>query len=202
MRFKLDRDFYRPSSYQVKLVPKGIQAEIYLVDDTHAVGFGGRRSKPDFNMLFRSKEQRDNHIKEYVERQKIYQANSAENKAKRAAKGRGLDLGDILVCSWGYDQTNIDYYEVVELVGKKSVKIVPICSEVVRSSPGADYVKPIPGSRRDWDVLLDLDRGWQEKQPMGVLKRASDGAVNVGGHRAYQCDPNEERYETAAGWGH
>ena len=34
-----------------------------------------------------------------------------------------LDVGDVMVSSWGYDQTNIDYYQVTKLVGKKSVAL-------------------------------------------------------------------------------
>jgi hypothetical protein len=37
-------------------------------------------------------------------------------------------VGDIFVCSWGYDQTNIDYYKVME-VKNKSVVIAGIGQE-------------------------------------------------------------------------
>ena len=36
-----------------------------------------------------------------------------------------VNVGDIYVCSWGYDQTNIDFYMVVEVL-KSSVKVVSI----------------------------------------------------------------------------
>jgi hypothetical protein len=36
---------------------------------------------------------------------------------------RKLKVGDILESSWGYDQTNIDFYQVIALVGKASVKL-------------------------------------------------------------------------------
>jgi hypothetical protein len=36
---------------------------------------------------------------------------------------RKLKVGDILESSWGYDQTNIDFYQVVKLVGKSSVSL-------------------------------------------------------------------------------
>lgn len=39
---------------------------------------------------------------------------------------REVEIGDVLMASWGYEQTNIDYYMVIELVGKVSVKIVKI----------------------------------------------------------------------------
>ena len=41
-------------------------------------------------------------------------------------KNHNLTVNDVLVASWGYEQTNIDYYQVVKLVGKASVSIRPI----------------------------------------------------------------------------
>jgi hypothetical protein len=40
-----------------------------------------------------------------------------------------VKVGDIFVNSWGYDQTNIDYYQVIDKT-KKGIKIRPISSEV------------------------------------------------------------------------
>lgn len=44
-------------------------------------------------------------------------------------KTHGLEIGDVLYSSWGYDQTNIDYYQVVELVGKTMVSVRKIACE-------------------------------------------------------------------------
>jgi len=38
---------------------------------------------------------------------------------------RKIELGAILVSSWGYDQTNVDFYAVVEMTAKM-VKILPL----------------------------------------------------------------------------
>jgi hypothetical protein len=56
-----------------------------------------------------------------------------------------LGIGDILVASWGYDQTNIDYYEVVEVPSKCFVVIKQVKNTVESSEIGADYVVPTPG---------------------------------------------------------
>jgi hypothetical protein len=40
-----------------------------------------------------------------------------------------LKVGDVLYSSWGYDQTNIDFYQVTRLVGKQSVEVREIASE-------------------------------------------------------------------------
>jgi hypothetical protein len=36
-----------------------------------------------------------------------------------------VNVGEIFVCSWGYGQTNIDYYKIIEVLNK-SVVIAPI----------------------------------------------------------------------------
>ena len=37
-----------------------------------------------------------------------------------------LKAGDIMVCSWGYDQTNVDWYRVKKVTGKATVLLVKI----------------------------------------------------------------------------
>lgn len=55
-------------------------------------------------------------------------ARKAAAKAERAEKRAGLRasdhfmVGDVLVNTWGYDQTNVDYYQVTE-VGARSVMV-------------------------------------------------------------------------------
>jgi hypothetical protein len=42
---------------------------------------------------------------------------------------KNVKVGDIFYSSWGYDQTNIDYYMVTKLIGKTMVEIVAIESK-------------------------------------------------------------------------
>jgi len=41
-----------------------------------------------------------------------------------------LLVHDILVASWGYDQTNIDYYQVTKLIGAQTVEIRKIAAQI------------------------------------------------------------------------
>ena len=75
-----------------------------------------------------------------------FPAGSAERKelvdlVKTAA---ALSVGDILYSSWGYDQTNIDFYEIVSAT-PKSVQIRPLEDKIVREGRGSDEVVPVPG---------------------------------------------------------
>jgi hypothetical protein len=40
------------------------------------------------------------------------------NKKSQPVNEAGIVVGDILVSSWGYDQTNIDYYKVIAVTAK------------------------------------------------------------------------------------
>lgn len=104
----------------------GVTGERFL-----AVGFSGKRAKPDFNFLFKSKTAMQEYVKgwlagvEQVAQQKA--AKRAEDAAKRVA-GHKLAVGDVLATCWGYEQTNVDYYQVTALVGKCMVEIRQIAS--------------------------------------------------------------------------
>lgn len=42
----------------------------------------------------------------------------------------GVCVGDIFSASWGYEQTNIDFFQVVELVGASSVRVREVRPEI------------------------------------------------------------------------
>jgi hypothetical protein len=55
-----------------------------------------------------------------------------------------LKVGDILKCSWGYDQTNIDFYQVTQLIGVTMVEVRPVGQQPTDepSGPMSGYCKP------------------------------------------------------------
>ena len=60
---------------------------------------------------------------------------------------RPVEVGDIFAASWGYDQTNVDFYEVVGVTASgKSARIVPVRQEVVESNGPSERVRAVPGS--------------------------------------------------------
>ena len=52
-----------------------------------------------------------------------------------------VNVGDVYVCSWGYDQTNVDFYKVTRKM-KKSIKIVGIGKRVVENNVQSSLVVP------------------------------------------------------------
>lgn len=62
--------------------------------------------------------------------------------AKTIIPNHSLKAGDILYSSWGYDQTNIDFYQVAQICGKKKIVIVKVGSKVVETNTYEDKVVP------------------------------------------------------------
>lgn len=71
-----------------------------------------------------------------------------------------VQIGTIFASSWGYDQTNVDFYEVVK-VTKASV----VVREIAKAQQTADggwtgYVTPQPGSFVGDPQTRRLKAGW------------------------------------------
>ncbi len=139
-----------------------------------ALGFSGKRNKPDFNYLFRNEAARDKYVADYFAGVRAREAAASQRAASRKAAGRGVEVGDVLQCSWGYDQTNIDYYEVTALVGKTMVEIRPIAQQVQETGFMSGRCIPVPGK--------------YVGEPM--RKVAKDGAVRITSYSsAYKIKP-------------
>lgn len=57
----------------------------------------------------------------------------------------GIQIGDLFYESWGYEQTNIDYYEVVGLKGKATAIIRPVKRDYVGGYGWSGKCRPVPG---------------------------------------------------------
>lgn len=53
-----------------------------------------------------------------------------------------IKVGDIVYTSWGYDQTNIDFYQVVGQSGKVTFELQGVGQKIDNSNDYADYVVP------------------------------------------------------------
>lgn len=47
----------------------------------------------------------------------------------------GVKVGDIFCASWGYEQTNNDFFQVIALVGKQSVRVREVHPEIINRDP-------------------------------------------------------------------
>jgi len=114
-----------------------------------ALGFIGAKGKPDFNYRFRTTAHREKFLNDWkesrIEEIRYKQEQKAKTQAPEIAAVQ-FRIGEIIYNSWGYDQTNIDFYEVVK-VTKATVVIKPIQGQY--ASPGhcdmSEFLKPLKG---------------------------------------------------------
>lgn len=75
---------------------------------------------------------------------KEIKAGKSTSKAKENKNAFGVKVGDIFSASWGYEQTNNDFFQVISLVGEKSVRVrevnPPIISREAVSGMSEDRV--------------------------------------------------------------
>ena len=105
-----------------------------------------------------------------------------------------VKVGDVFYSSWGYDQTNADFYQVVGLTPSgKSAKLRMIAAT---KGPDSTRLYPVPGSFR----------GWGDKPSETITRRLKTGykgepSVNISDNRFawwYDLDENPGCYDTQA----
>lgn len=113
---------------------------------------------------------------------------------KEAAGEDPIDLvnvGDFLVSSWGYDQTNVDFYEVVAKT-KKMVAIREVEKKYVgpRDAPSVK-VMPVPGRYTGPALKKKPKAGWRG----GVT-------VRINSYSSAHLWDGKPQYQTGWGYGH
>lgn len=115
-----------------------------------AVCYYGKQMKPDAQYSFKSDEARAAWLTKWFSDVARIEASRNERKAQRAADLRKpceLSVGDVLSGSWGYDQTNIEWFEVVAVRGR-NVSIRELCVESVETGFMQGKSIPLPGQYR------------------------------------------------------
>jgi hypothetical protein len=99
-----------------------------------AAAFRGTAGKPEFHYSFQNEAAMMARITEFTRSVEADMRYRAEERAKIQAMRDSIQVkpGDVFVHVWGYDQTNVDYYQVVE-VKAQSVVIREI-AQLVESS--------------------------------------------------------------------
>lgn len=78
----------------------------------------------------------------------------------------GVKPGEIYYCSWGYDQTQVEFYLVVRVTPSKA-EIVPIVGTTVEEG-GRGGNRVVANSEyvtREWDVLTGIDTRRDPSRP-------------------------------------
>jgi hypothetical protein len=152
----------------------------------------GNAKKPTYHYRFPSEERREAWIA-------IQKQNADERVARKAAdkalKAEAIaefvnpyKVGDILNSSWGYDQTNVEFFQVLE-VGKRSLKIREICQDYKETGYMSGQSKPVPGK-----FVQNSEPKWVTIQ-IGVYGGKVSHSVPspIHGHLS-KCDAASEHY--------
>ena len=80
----------------------------------------GRAEKPQIYSTYPNEEYRDKAIQEFLDRRASRaKENLKRRQERRLTRDHDIKVGDIYYTSWGYDQTNIDFYKVVNVRGSR-----------------------------------------------------------------------------------
>lgn len=178
MRAQLTRDFYIPKHPgTVKVTQKDGDGVAYLFERPllnngtkigyFLIAFHGKANKPDLNFYYNTPEAREKRVKDFFEGRALWAKKKEEQRAKRKSVERVLQVGDILYSSWGYEQTNIDFYQVVGLKGNASVVIRKL-AQIITCQTG--YMSE--------NVIADKNNFISEP----FTKRDLNGAVKIESH--------------------
>lgn len=181
------KERYIPAGYVPLVIENPADVVVYTNNDNgkfSAICFAGKAVNPTWYYLFRSEEAMLAQVAKTVNNRIARAAEVAKYKAERLAP-TNLKEGDILYCSWGYDQTQVDFYKVKEVVGNNRIKIVPMTAIVAKQSTGADY----------------MVAGEEKGTPMLKVANGRQNSVKITSYsNAYLWD-GQPKYETAFGYG-
>ena len=127
----------------------------------------------------------------------------AEKKPIEKANKYGVKVGDIFEMSWGYEQTNVDFFQVVSLCGEQSVRVREVSPEIVRrdcvSSMSEDRYYNITS-----EILEPRSRSiFIDDQTKGDIKRVKDygnglPCIGISNHLATRVSVGE--HKTYVSW--
>ena len=91
---------------------------------------------------------------------------------KKIDKTKPVEVGDIFERSWGYDQTNVDFYRVIALTKSgKSAKVIKIGQKMVKQTGDmSELVEPDPSKITG-----------EKSQTLRIKQYSSDYSIYIGG---------------------
>lgn len=150
------------------------------------------RSRLGYKSLWAYKFKTIEKLLEYVKSQYDYQlaAKHRKEEEKLAKKQKSkeelqsVNVGDIFLCSWGYEQTNVNFYKLIEKKGSKG-----IFQEV-----GYNHVRETSWCSAD----VEIDETQIIGEPFVKMLKGSAFKMNSFSH-AYKVDKNQTFYKS---WGY
>lgn len=160
---------------------------VYCIDyDSRAktilTAWAGRSNKPVLRYYYESPAAALKAVRELVEETAKANAYAAEHKAEQASRKakmlEKIQVGTILCYSWGYEQTNIDYFQVVDRT-KASAKLRKIAAEkVADTGPFSSRVKPVRDQFVSDEVITKRINAYGVSFDHGIADPVAEGETH------------------------
>jgi len=146
------------------------------------------------NYMFKTEEEQKRYIDDKIAGIKAHNDRKAKRKAERMAFKNPAKVGDILYSSWGYDQTNVDFYQVTK-VTKKMAYFVKIGGKYTNDR--MDRVKPVKNAFKEGAKVRRglVQGGWGDDKSQYYINLNSYSSAHL-------TDENKEHYQTDPYSGH
>lgn len=152
--------------------------------------FIGKQSKPDKYLAYKSRESANAAIEAFFDNLvRVYEYKQKEKErqklAKQQAKAEFLGTpGSVFVASWGYEQTNVDAYQMTRRINNQTIEVVEIGFEhLTEESRGyssmAEQVKPLPVSAEKAATMPKLLARITSKNGIQVANKRSAGDADL-----------------------
>lgn len=143
----LPRTFHIPTG-SIRVAHRASTAVAYVYTDRRgrpcAVAFAGKADKPVWHHAFADNAAREKRVGAFFVAIEAREAQRRAVRAERAAWRHPYKVGDIFSTCWGYDQTNREYYQCVEVRGKHLI-VREIGAGYVETQWLAGKSVPLPG---------------------------------------------------------
>jgi hypothetical protein len=84
-----------------------------------------KTKKPIWHYRFKNMDQMFNHIKKTIN-ERIEHKKQINDRKEEAKQPHSYKVGDFIDCVWGYDQTNVDFYLVTQVVSNHSIRVAKV----------------------------------------------------------------------------
>jgi len=148
-----------------------------------AVAYIGKGLKSAFHFVFRTAEQRDARIKEFFAGRQAHQDLMASRRAD-STQAHSIKAGEIVVNSWGWEQTNIDFY-VVTKTSKNFVWLQPIKAHAEETGFMSGKTTPVLPPSPCGEVTMHRVSIWTGGASINF--KHGGGSVWDGKAEAYSC---------------
>ena len=159
---------YRPQGYSCEVINTyGIQVFYQETPYPAAIYYRGKSGKNCGHYRYTNVDQMKERIEEFIQRVNGREKEKEAERAKKKELNAGLRakdffaVGDIVVNSWGWEQTNVDFYQVTEVLNKK-IRVREIYAEMTEYTQSmAGMCTPIKDKFGEVEYLLGL-KLWAE----------------------------------------